>query len=396
MPFSCVVAGCGTQFGPDGDAVPYRLSCGDVVCAGCWDACQSSKQCPVCGLAGAQLEFVDEALALASTTRVPPTIAPSSQSLFCIDCKLLEGRNTFATHACECDEGPLLCEHHAGYHTRIGHTPLPLEPLSDAAADVKYCSSHPDRKLELVCLFDQSAVCSLCAVAHANSGHSVKPADEATPALASHIAAAVSSLDTACGTFTQHITTIAVECDVLLATVAGSQATADKAYAALYAAIDAHKAASLRGLHEARDKRVKALSLQSTVLQNGLSQVVDGIALGRAALEAHRPHAMLSTLRSLKVLSRIPVRRFTGPCASSALTLDIDTSCVSDALRNCSALRLVRPGCSVKLSPHPVCCQSSHRYALCPGIRSSATFSSFGFCNDRHRCKGGIGALVLS
>lgn len=68
IPMTCAITGCPSQFGAVGESVPHRLSCGDVVCAGCWGAAQSVGNCPVCGVANAKLEFVDEALAIVGKT----------------------------------------------------------------------------------------------------------------------------------------------------------------------------------------------------------------------------------------------------------------------------------------------------------------------------------------
>lgn len=131
---------------------------------------------------------------------------------------------------------------------------------------------------------------------------------------------------------------IAKVCDKLVEAATSSEAVANEAYDALVGAVLAHKAADLRILNAFRDARLAALRQQSTLLQNAVSQMQDGVALSERAVGKGDPNLLAAALRSLSVLSRIPARDLAGPCETSVLSLLVDTSALMDALPLCSEL----------------------------------------------------------
>lgn len=339
-PFVCVVRGCTSQFGADGDAVPHRLSCGDAVCAGCWSASQAVGSCPVCGMAGASLEFVDEAMAIAGRTRIAACSIPASPPV-CSDCKVTDGSDTPATHICGCTSvGKPLCCLHVPVHVSKRHDPVPLDALAAALGDVA-CPKHPDKNIELYCATDRERLCSGCVLYHKGRGHEVVPIGDAPTYLAPELTAALSTLETQCATVTASIHAVQDARASMLTMASTSEGYACAAFEEVHVALEALKADGVKTLHDIRDQRDKKLDNQCAVLERGLGQMRDGVALGKLAIEKNNPGLLVSTLKTLSVLSRIPAREFTGPCESGLLSLDVDTSALLEALPHCTALRQV-------------------------------------------------------
>lgn len=282
-------------------------------------------------------EFVDVALAKLAKTLMgaaPAAVPPPP----CFDCTLLGDGGIVATHVCDCAGDKPLCGDHVIVHTRRGHDPFPLLP--SAAPELAFCETHPNERIKLFCVEDRQAICTVCGpVSH--SGHTIVDLGSAPAVLEPQLSAAVDSLASQCSIAADRIVAVLNERDAVRVAADTSEAAAEAAFAALQSAIESHKSRSLRSLLTLRDTREKALTTQSTVLQHGLSQMRDGVALGRHALQSREPSTMTSTLRSLGALARIPTRKYSGPCESRVLSLDVDTSALLDALPLCSTLRQV-------------------------------------------------------
>lgn len=337
-PFACVIRGCTSQFGADGEAVPHRLSCGDVVCAGCWSAAKAVVNCALCGRKGVTLEFVDEALAIVGQT-VFLGHSASAWPRFCVDCKRMDDDEIPATHLCDCGDNKPLCHLHVLVHSGKGHAPAPLDPLASAMGD-GFCLEHEKKPTDLFCVTDRERICSSCVPAHA--GHTITTADGASAALEPELNSALLSIRNHCANLVDYIAIVQAEQEDLQKSAAASETSINAAFDALQTAIDANRAQGIRVLRETCARREKALKEQATLLEQCLSQAKDGVTLGEQALERRNPGLTALTLKSVHVLSRIAAREFAGPCASSVLPLDETTAALVQVLPRCSQLREVR------------------------------------------------------
>lgn len=293
--------------------------------------------CPVCGAKGPTVEFIDNAVAIVGKFVLTAESAPAAPR-FCFDCKRLEEKDVEATHSCSCGDGKHVCGSCMLSHAHKGHKPVPLDLLASVGVD--FCSKHPDEKVKVFCLDDSTATCTICAVLD-HKAHNVTDLGTACSLFAPQLVGALQTLEDGCSILSNRIAAVVGERDALLATTASSEIAANASFDALHASIEAQKASGVRALYQVRDQRAVALNRQSTVLQHGLAQILDGVTVAKQALEKRNPSLMAYALKSVGVLSRIPAHAYNGPCESSVLSLDVDTTALVDALPRAFALRQV-------------------------------------------------------
>lgn len=349
-----MIRGCPSQFGAGGESAPHRLSCGDVVCSGCWSAARAVGNCPACGFVEVKLEFVDEALAFVGKTRLEAESGPASPTPACADCNALGDSDVPATHLCGCGDGKPLCVDHVLVHSRKRHELIPVDPV---AAVGQFCVKHPEERVTMFCMDDGEAMCTICAtVSHRgvgrkagkskqppppHCGHNVVELKEARSLLMPELSSALKSLGSDCGRVSDLAAAVTEARDALRASSASSEAKTHTAFEALHAIIDAHKVRVLGSLRKATSAREQSLSTQLMRLEACLSQMCDGLTLGSFALEHCNPSLMSSTLTSLAVVSRLLQRESLGPCDDGFVALDVNLAGVVDAFQYASALRQV-------------------------------------------------------